>query len=110
VSIVLKPGFHAQNGSTFHAFIKQECAQPPANVPVYTTCIEQQYNSEEPQLAEDARINLKLSEVEVEAIIEFCSPDASNTLNQCFEDNIEDAPVKPNEVELPSRYAVRNED
>lgn len=34
-SVVLKPGFHAQNGSTFHAFIKQDCKQPPENVPEY---------------------------------------------------------------------------
>jgi hypothetical protein len=34
-SVILKPGFHAQNGSTFHAFIKKDCKQPPENVPVY---------------------------------------------------------------------------
>jgi hypothetical protein len=34
-SVVLKPGFHAQNGSKFHAFIKQDCKQPPDNVPDY---------------------------------------------------------------------------
>lgn len=33
----MKPGFHAQNGSTFHAFIRRDCIQPPANVPVYTS-------------------------------------------------------------------------
>jgi hypothetical protein len=36
-SVILKPGFHAQNGSTFHAFIKRECAKPPANVQDNTT-------------------------------------------------------------------------
>lgn len=35
--MVLKPGFHAQNGSTFHAFIKRDCARPSANVPDYST-------------------------------------------------------------------------
>jgi hypothetical protein len=38
-SIVLKPGFHAQNGSSFRAFIKRDCAQPPMNVPVYASSI-----------------------------------------------------------------------
>jgi hypothetical protein len=36
-SVVLKPGFHAHNGSTFHAFIKRDCIRPPANVPVNTS-------------------------------------------------------------------------
>ena len=28
-SVVLKPGFHAQNGCKFHAFITKVCTQPP---------------------------------------------------------------------------------
>lgn len=51
-SVVLKPGFHAQNGSKFHAFIKQDCKQPPENVPVYANLQElEKSNFSEPQLA-----------------------------------------------------------
>ena len=51
-SVVLKPGFHAQNGSKFHAFIKQDCKQPPENVPVYANLQElEKSNFNEPQLA-----------------------------------------------------------
>lgn len=51
-SVVLKPGFHAQNGCKFHAFIKQDCKQPPENVPVYANLQElEKSNFSEPQLA-----------------------------------------------------------
>jgi hypothetical protein len=51
-SVILKPGFHAQNGSTFHAFIRQDCKQPPENVPVYANLQElEKSNFSETQLA-----------------------------------------------------------
>jgi len=44
-SVVLKPGFHAQNGSTFHAYINRTCSKPPANEPVYISLNNSQINT-----------------------------------------------------------------
>ncbi len=108
-SVVLKPGFHAQNGSSFHAFIKQDCAQPPANVPV-TASFQNPENSPfiESILAEETDYSTEGSNAED---INDTNEDLEhlNVANDTpiFEQNL---PNKPQQTETIRLNAVRNDD
>jgi hypothetical protein len=67
-SVVLKPGFHAQNGSTFHAFINRTCSKPPANEPVYTSSLKVPSINEhnETKLARELLQNAEVSLIKTE--------------------------------------------
>ncbi len=107
-SVVLKPGFHAENGSTFHAFIEQDCAQPPMNVPVDVTFEEPETQFNESTLAEGS-----------DGLIEQKNTDEKKILTEDYELivspelitlNNENKPNEPNPIELTRWFAVRNDD
>jgi hypothetical protein len=105
-SVVLKPGFHAQNGSKFHVFIKRDCAQPPMNVPVYGYLPESEnidFNST--QLAsEDETKRYEVEKyVEVDEIIMANEPIISDGNSPTLSDN--NLPKKPAR-ELPQENFV----
>lgn len=105
-SVVLKPGFHAQNGSAFHAFIKRECAQPSMNVPVYGYLPDSEnidFNST--QLASENETNRDDVKncVEVDEIILANEPIISDGNSPTLSDN--NLPKKPGQ-ELPQQNFV----
>lgn len=108
-SIILKPGFHAQNGSTFHAFIKQDCAQPPMNVPVYITF----------QEPENTQFNKSILAEDSDGLIEQKNTDENKISIEDYEPLVSHEPVtldnenkpdEPSPIELTLYFAVRNDD
>jgi hypothetical protein len=106
---VLKPGFHAQNGSTFHAFIKKDCAKPPENVPVYTTFQEHEnLLFDETMLAEDSR---SLTESSISNENQSKSDNNIQVVSQAFVSrNDKKLPDEPNTRESALWFALRNDE
>lgn len=108
-SVVLKPGFHAQNGSTFHAFIKRECIRPPANVPVNTTFQEPESLPFTESILAD-KTDYSLEEANAEDINDLGEDlehlNVANNTAFC-EENL---PRKQQQTETTRFNAVRNDD
>lgn len=107
-SVVLKPGFHAQNGSTFHAYIKRDCAQPPINVPVYGYYHEPQPTPfDESILAEKSDQSIvqdNINEIGFSTEIKTISRrELTSLLN-------ENEPRIPDQEEMQTWFVIRNDD
>lgn len=109
-SVVLKPGFHAQNGSTFHAFIKRECARPPANFEPETSLLEYQIFHDESSLSEqqNGRI-IHTSEAELNSV-ELKTIQASIIDYEPIILDENESQELPVESQVFSLNAIRNED
>jgi hypothetical protein len=109
-SVVLKSGFHAQAGSAFHAFIKRECARPPANFEPETSLLEHQIIHDEASLAEQKNCRtIYILEPEVDSA-ELKTTQASINDYASISLAGNESPQLPIEMSSISFYAIRNED
>lgn len=108
-TVVLRPGFHAQNGSTFHAFIKKECAKPPENVPVYTTVITPEVQREnETLLAENQTSEDKSSKKTENKVLDSgLAVEYIDNASQMSKFSSSEIPENPKKENIQSVYAIR---